>query len=1126
MLLVLIDYIGFPKMNMASKRAFLPALALIFFGTLQVSAQYIPEVFGKNRIQYRQFNWQYLSSENFDVYYYDARKTVAQNSLEFLEAEFDRITDLIGYPPYFKTKVFLYNSLADLRQSNVGLNRTVYTSNGETEFIKPYVEVANVGTAQEFKEELLFQISDLMVNEMMFGGSLKDIFQSSILMNLPDWFVDGASLYVSKGWSAEMDDYIRQLIKTRKPKKITRLTGKEAALGGQSVWNFIAEKYGKSSVGNILNYTRITRNEEKSVLITLGVTFKQLMNEWYKYYSEMESRVSESYVMPSDSLNFTSHHNKTTVFTTVKISPDGRYVAFAENDRGRYIVKVRSLENGRERTIISGGSKVLNQRIDYNLPLLSWADPNTLGVIGLKYGEYLFWLYDLSSRSKLPRELDRFSNIRSLNFSDNGRLAIISADFEGRNDLFLLSSRRDRVRRLTNDLYDDLDPSFIPGSNRIVFSSNRTSDTLRTRNTPDFGSLSGTYNLFVFDLDTTKNLLKRITNTLSKDFGPHASDDNNFYYLSDQRGIVNLFRYNRESGIYSQVTNLASSIKDYDANFDANTLAYVTTKDRKQDIFVNRNFSFSRQIFTPATRRKELQQARVIRERRKQEENKNMSIKDLLNARLKAAQPETDTLETRLPVLRDTLTINLDTIAAAERDKLERKAGEVNTDNYQFGEAEEKAAEVRTDNYKFEDEAIKENQPSESFLSRYMKAREKSRIAGPFPYESKFSADNLVASLIIDPMRGMGVLLETQMNDMLENYRFHGGIMSTLDLRQGDVFAEFEYLPSFMDFTARFDRKAIRWDPYPNGKVFKYTLHKFEVGASLPLTDRLRVSLKPFGAVATSIDLGEQPFPLNPPSAIATNRYYAGAKTEIVYDNSVSTGMNLMEGTRGKISFMHYQGLTDQQHSFSRASIDLRHYQKVYREIVLAVRGFAGTFFGPSPKKFLLGGMNNWLFNKTVLEGNTGEGQPNPLGVRGETQDILFVEYATNLRGFDYATLFGNSVMLFNAEFRVPLIRALTNGPIASNFFRNLQFTAFYDVGTSWSGTPPFTSETSVSYDVIKDGPFEAHIKNYINPWLYSYGVGARTVVFSYYVKFDFAWPVENYEVGKPRAYLTLGFDF
>ncbi|MEO5600575.1 MAG: translocation protein TolB [Cyclobacteriaceae bacterium] len=1113
MLLGLIDYIEFPKVTMALKSAILPVLALIFIGFIDASAQ-IPEVFGKNRIQYRQFNWQYLSSENFDVYYYDARKNVAQNSLEFLEGEFDRITDLIGYPPYFKTKVFLYNSLADLRQSNVGLNRNVFTANGETEFVKPYVEVANVGTAQELKEELLFQISDLMVNEMMFGGSLKDIFQSSILMNLPDWFVDGASLYVSKGWSAEMDDYIRQLIKTRKPKKITKLSGREAALAGQSVWNFIAEKYGKSSVGNILNYTRITRNEEKSVLITLGVSFRQLMNEWYRYYSEMESRVSQSYIVPPDSTFFTHQHNKTTVFTTVKISPDGKYMAFAENDRGRYIVKVRSLANGRDKTIISGGSKVINQRIDYNLPLLSWADANTLGVVGLKYGEYVFWLYDLSTRSKLPRELDRFSNIRSLNFSDNGRLAVLSADFEGRNDLFLISSRRDRVRRLTNDLYDDLDPSFIPGTNRVVFSSNRTSDTLRAKSSPDFSQLSETYNLFVFDLDTTKNLLKRVTNTLSKDFAPQAADENNFYYLSDQRGIVNIFRYNRPTGIYSQVTNYTSSIKDFDVNFTTNTLAFVTTKDRKQDIFINKNFNFNRQVFTPATRRKELQQARVIRERRKQEENKNMSIKDLLNSRLKENQPEKDSI-----VSQNTLDITPDTAS----DSLKRINGEVNTDNYQFDAPVKEPAAVSTDNYQFEDEAVKQNQPSESFLTRYMKAREKSRITGPFPYESKFLKDNLVASLLVDPLRGMGVLLEAQMNDMLENYRFHGGIMSTLDLKQGDFFAEFEYLPSFMDFIARFDRKAIRWDPQ---NAYKYTLHRFEVGASIPFTDRLRVSLKPFGLVATSVDLGEQPFPVNPPSAISTNRFYAGAKSEIVYDNSVTTGMNLMEGTRAKISLTHHQGISNQQLSFSRASIDVRHYQKVYREIVFAVRGFAGTFFGPAPKKFLLGGMDNWLFNKTILEGNTSEGQPNPLGVQAETQDILFVEYATNLRGFDYATLFGNSAMLFNAELRVPLIRALTNGPIASNFFRNLQFTAFYDIGTSWSGKPPFTSETSVSYNVIRNGPFEAKIKNYLNPWLYSYGLGARTVVFSYYVKFDLAWPVENYSVGKPRAFLTLGFDF
>lgn len=1115
---------------------------ILILGSSSLFGQQSREVFGKNRIQYRQFDWVYLSGENFDVYYYDARKVMAQEALEFLEGEFDRITDLIGYPPYFKTKVFIYNSLSDLRQSNVGLNHNVFNVGGETEFIKPYVEVAHLGTAQEFKDELLYQISDLMINEMMFGGNLKDMFQSSILMNLPDWFVDGASRYVAKGWSIDMDDYIRQLMATRKARRATKLSGKDAELVGQSIWNFIAEKYGKSSVANILNYTRVTRNEEKSILITLGINFRQLLTEWQKFYTDMSVQVGKSYISGADSTSFTRQHNRTTEFTTVKLSPDGRNIAYAENDRGRYIIKVRSIETGKEKRVISGGSKVIKQRVDYRLPLIAWADANTLGVIGGKSGEYVFWTYDFNTKTKVPRQLERFSNIRSFDFSGNGRLVILSADFEGRSDLFLLSAKRDRVRRLTNDMYDDLDPSFIPNTNKIVFSSNRTTDTLRAQTKPEFETLTNNYNLFIYDLDSTQFLLTRVTNTISKDQSPVALDENNFYYLSDQRGIVNLFKYNRTTGIYTQVTNYSSSIKNYDLNFDNNTLSMVMAKNMKENIFVERGFNINKQIFTPATRRKDLQQARVIRERRKTEENKNMSIKDLLNARLKEAQPQRDT------TVADSVTqiTPLDSVAAPTQlpDSLDRQPTDsitrVATDTLRTQNVPKDSVEnvkpnvVNTDNYVFEDEVVQQNQPSESFLTRYRKAREKSRITGPFPYESKFSSNNLVTSLVVDPIRGLGISIETQMNDMLENYRFFGGLMTSVDLRNGDFFGEFQYLKSLIDFSARFDRKGIRWPApeevnAPQRHLYHYSLNRFEIGASLPISDRIRFTVKPFAALARSVDLTEEDYPSAPPVVAPVNNFYAGVKSEIVYDNSVSTGLNLIEGTRGKISFQHYQGLENQELSFSQASIDLRHYQKIYKEIVFAVRGFAGTFFGQSPKKYLLGGMDNWFFNKTKTTGKTSEGEFNPLGYPLETQDILFVEYATTLRGFDYANIFGNSVILANAELRVPLIRALSSGPISSNFLRNMQFIAFYDIGTSWSGKPPFSSENSVSYEEINTGPdkhFNIKIKNYLNPWLYSYGLGMRTVMLGYYMKFDVAWPVENYEVAKPRLHVTLGFDF
>jgi Tol biopolymer transport system component len=618
---------------------FLVLIATICFNG--ASAQHASERFGKNRVQYKQFRWNYLSSENFDVYFYDDRKRVAQEALDYLEKEFDRITDLIGFYPYQKTKVFLYSSVADLQQSNIGLNKQQFSAGGETDFVKPYVEVAHPGTVEEFKEELIYKFSELMLNEMMFGGSLKDMFQNAVLLNLPDWFVDGASLYVAKGWNDEMDDFVRQLMTEKKANKALRMTGPEAALVGQSIWNYIVEKYGKSSVNNILNYTRIIRNEERSILITLGIPFRQLMVDWKNYYTDMEKRVGQSYVAQSDSSRFSSRHRKSVVFTTVKISPDGKKIAYAENDRGKFTVKVRSLENGRETVILNGGNKAIRQTVDHNIPLLSWSDANTLGVIGVKHGQYVFWLYDLLTKSKLPRELDRFSNVRSFDFSGNGRLAVLSADLNGQNDLFLISSRRDRTRRLTNDIFDDLDPSFIPNTNTVVFSSNRTTDSI-ANNVRGYDKSTVNYNLFLFSLDTTSTTVTRVTNTLSKDFKPKALDENNFFYLSDQRGIVNLFRYNRQTGIYAQVSNYNSSIRDFDLNFGSQTLALVATQDMGEDIFKVSNFNIERQIFTPASRRREVQQAKSLTERRKPEQPKNMSIKDLINARLKE---KTDTTQ-------------------------------------------------------------------------------------------------------------------------------------------------------------------------------------------------------------------------------------------------------------------------------------------------------------------------------------------------------------------------------------------------------------------------------------------------------------------------------------------------
>jgi outer membrane protein assembly factor BamA len=303
----------------------------------------------------------------------------------------------------------------------------------------------------------------------------------------------------------------------------------------------------------------------------------------------------------------------------------------------------------------------------------------------------------------------------------------------------------------------------------------------------------------------------------------------------------------------------------------------------------------------------------------------------------------------------------------------------------------------------------------------------------------------------------------------------------------------------------------------------KYSFQKVELGVSYPISERTRVGLKPFIGFTESVDRGS-----SIPGSLAFMptqiQFYSGAKAELVYDNSLITGLNIIEGTRGKLSAITYAATGDARKDFSQIYADVRHYQRIYKEIVLAVRGYAGSFFGSAPKQYMLGGVDNWLFNSTNYVG-----KQNPL-VNGGTvynPNIIFSEFATGLRGFDYVTQYGNNVALANIEFRIPLVRALASGPISSNFFRNFQFTGFYDIGSAWNGAIPIGSGSEGPQRVVtRLKTFTIDINEYLNPWLYSYGVGFRSMIFGYYLKADLAWPVINYQTQDPRLQVSLGFDF
>lgn len=391
-------------------------LALILLGS-ESRGQMSIDDFGKNRLQFKIFHWRYLSSENFDIYYYDGGDQIAKQAAKYLEEEFEKVTDLLGYAPYTKTRIFLYNSVSDLQQSNVGANRSTFSVGGETDFVKPQVEIAYPGLLGDFKGELVYKISQMLITDMMFGGSLGDMFQSSYLLTLPDWYINGAASYIAYGWNIELDDYMRDHFIKGKPKKLNKYLGEEARLIGQSVWNFIAERYGRTNIANILNLTRIIRKEDKSISSTLGISFQDFIEQWLTFYMDVSNYVLNSYTSPLKE-NIEIKNRGVFSFHKVKISPDGRYLAYSKNNRGKYKILIKDLESSR-RSIdaMSGGYKVINQQIEYELPLMSWIDNSNLAIITKKYGKNFLWFFNVNSRKRQKKELTRLNNVKDFDVS-------------------------------------------------------------------------------------------------------------------------------------------------------------------------------------------------------------------------------------------------------------------------------------------------------------------------------------------------------------------------------------------------------------------------------------------------------------------------------------------------------------------------------------------------------------------------------------------------------------------------------------------------------------------------------------------------------------------------------------
>ena len=311
---------------------------LLMLGSVSFAQFYngMQMTFGKSRLQYNDFYWQYYRFDKFDTYFNQYGKNLALYTQWYASQEITRVENMMDYNLERRIIFLIYNKLTDFRQSNIGLinGNEEYNTGGMTRIVDNKVFLYFDGDHKKFQQQITSSTAEVILNEMLYGSELRDNVANSTLINLPDWFTKGLLSYLSENWSVDIEDRVKDGILSGKYKKINRLMGDDAVYAGHSFWNYIEKTYGKSVIPNIIYITRINKGAKQGFLYVLGSSLKDISKEWWAYYQDKYKKYD---VKPEElGTSLIKNPKKTQVYQHLKVSPNGHNFAYVTNEAGQY----------------------------------------------------------------------------------------------------------------------------------------------------------------------------------------------------------------------------------------------------------------------------------------------------------------------------------------------------------------------------------------------------------------------------------------------------------------------------------------------------------------------------------------------------------------------------------------------------------------------------------------------------------------------------------------------------------------------------------------------------------------------------------------------------------------------
>ncbi len=432
----------------------------------------------KTRIQYQQFSWKYLSNQNFEVYFFGKNEALARTTLQLLDADFQRMTSLLSYTPFQKTRIFVYPSGSDQVQSNSGISSTDAQEAEDENRSKFRIEIAFHQDYQRYRNQLLRQLSHVYIHDILYGGSIKDALQNSLLLSVPEWFTAGLAAYVAQGETAAMNQYMYQVVVANKVRKPVLARGLEAEYLGQSIWSYIAKTYGANQIGNIVNLTRVIRNEQSSISSTIRKPIAKFLKEWFEFYvSEAKQyEVNVKDVAAKSWMSFES--GKGEQLRDFQMSPDGKMIAYVLDDAGRYRIMLKSIGASNAKEVLKTGLKDPQHPEVGQMPVVRWSAKMDLYILYAQEGKNLLNTYQWTRQNLRLTTKKNLGDLRFLDFElNNSQTMLVRSLKQGQVDVGMYDLRRNRLTPITQDLNQESEAHWWGNQGDVVYMTDRILDS-------------------------------------------------------------------------------------------------------------------------------------------------------------------------------------------------------------------------------------------------------------------------------------------------------------------------------------------------------------------------------------------------------------------------------------------------------------------------------------------------------------------------------------------------------------------------------------------------------------------------------------------------------------------------